>query len=68
MLVPQLIPLTHQRLPADLRRPDISATHVRDTSDLFGGALVGRRQLNQNNPAERLREGMRLFLKLKIDA
>ena len=67
MLVPQPIPLTHQRLPADLRRPDIS-NHVRDTSDLFGGALVGSRQLNQNNPAERLREGLRLFLKLKIDA
>jgi hypothetical protein len=29
---------------------------------------VGSRQLNQNNPAERLREGLRLFLKLKIDA
>jgi hypothetical protein len=30
--------------------------------------LVGCRQLNQNNAAERLRESLRLFLKLEIDA
>jgi hypothetical protein len=32
------------------------------------GGRSGSRQLNQYNPAERLREGLRLFFKLKINA
>jgi hypothetical protein len=68
MLVAQPIPLTHQRLPADLRRPDISATtsETLATCSVAPWSAVGK--LNQNNAAERLRKGLRLLLKLKIDA
>jgi len=49
--------------PLTFRRPDISAT----TSETLATCSVAPWSA-VNNPAESLREGLRLFFKFKIDA